>query len=121
MASSFSMPLLVKDEEPRNWSELPPELTSSIMLRLGVVEILENAQKVCRAWRRASKEPSMWRKSTCKTAIYMTKIEDRLVIPTWLKCAVMPLIVVRVVWSKSSLATSGPILSSTTSPTEKWR
>ncbi|KFK21939.1 hypothetical protein AALP_AAs56901U000700 [Arabis alpina] len=55
-------PTLVKDEEPRNWSELPPELTSSIMLRLSLEEILENAQKVCSAWRRISKDPSLWRK-----------------------------------------------------------
>ncbi|VVB07870.1 unnamed protein product [Arabis nemorensis] len=62
MASSSSMPLLVKNEEPRNWSELPPELTFSIMIRLDAVEILEDAQKVCRAWRRVSKNPSLWRK-----------------------------------------------------------
>lgn len=46
----------------RNWTELPPELTSSILIRLGAVEILENAQKVCRSWRRVCKDPSMWRK-----------------------------------------------------------
>ncbi|KAJ0236024.1 F-box domain-containing protein [Hirschfeldia incana] len=45
-----------------NWAELPPELTSSILHRLGGIEILENAQRVCRSWRRVCKDPSMWRK-----------------------------------------------------------
>ncbi|KFK32207.1 hypothetical protein AALP_AA6G211200 [Arabis alpina] len=52
----------MRDQEPRNWSDLTPELTCSILVRLGAVEILENAQKVCRSWRRISKEPSLWRK-----------------------------------------------------------
>uniref|UniRef100_A0A0D3B548 F-box domain-containing protein n=1 Tax=Brassica oleracea var. oleracea TaxID=109376 RepID=A0A0D3B548_BRAOL len=45
-----------------NWSELPSELTSSILQRLGAIEILGNAQKVCTSWRRVCKDPSMWRK-----------------------------------------------------------
>ncbi|KAL1219996.1 F-box protein SKIP19 [Cardamine amara subsp. amara] len=61
MASS-SVPLLMKDEEPRKRAELPSELISSIMLRLGAIEILENAQKVCKSWRRVSKDPLIWRK-----------------------------------------------------------
>ncbi|CAH8358371.1 unnamed protein product [Eruca vesicaria subsp. sativa] len=60
---SASVPQLMKREEPiRNWSELPPELISSILLRLNSIEILEKAQKVCRSWRRVCKDPSMWRK-----------------------------------------------------------
>ncbi|KFK33579.1 hypothetical protein AALP_AA5G032200 [Arabis alpina] len=47
---------------PSNWSELPQELMSSILVRLGAVEILENAQKVCKAWQRVCKDPWMWRK-----------------------------------------------------------
>ncbi|ESQ29536.1 hypothetical protein EUTSA_v10023830mg, partial [Eutrema salsugineum] len=43
-------------------SLLPPELTSSILHRLGAIEILENAQKVCKSWYRVCKDPSMWRK-----------------------------------------------------------
>ncbi|KAL1219995.1 F-box protein SKIP19 [Cardamine amara subsp. amara] len=61
MASS-SVPLLMKDEEPKNWADLPSELTSSILHRLGVIEILDNAQKVCTSWRCVSKDPSIWRK-----------------------------------------------------------
>ena len=45
-----------------NWSELPSELTSSILQRLGAIEILGNAQKVCTSWRRVCKDPSMWLK-----------------------------------------------------------
>ncbi|CAA0393528.1 putative F-box domain-containing protein [Arabidopsis thaliana] len=61
MDSSSSSPMKYEDK-PRNWAELLPELTASILHRLGVVEILENAQKVCRPWRRVCKDPSMWRK-----------------------------------------------------------
>ncbi|KAJ4876518.1 F-box protein SKIP19 [Raphanus sativus] len=45
-----------------NWAELPSELTSSILGRLDTVDILNNAQKVCRSWRRVCKDPAMWRK-----------------------------------------------------------
>lgn len=65
MASSSSSPsptAAMKEGEYANWAELPPELTSSILHRLGAIEIVENAQKVCRSWRRVCKDPSMWRK-----------------------------------------------------------
>ncbi|KAJ4876481.1 F-box protein SKIP19 [Raphanus sativus] len=53
----------MKHEEPiRSWAELPPDLISSILLRLNTIQILEKAQKVCRSWRRVCKDPSMWRK-----------------------------------------------------------
>ncbi|XP_076915322.1 putative F-box/LRR-repeat protein 22 [Bidens hawaiensis] len=43
----------LKCEQPtRNWSELPSDLTINILQRLGVVDRLENAQKVCTAWRK---------------------------------------------------------------------
>ncbi|ESQ38045.1 hypothetical protein EUTSA_v10028845mg [Eutrema salsugineum] len=60
--SSTSLPPAMEDGEYGNWAELPPELTSSILHRLGAIEILEKAQKVCRSWRRVCKDPSMWRK-----------------------------------------------------------
>uniref|UniRef100_A0A1J3EUQ5 F-box protein SKIP19 n=1 Tax=Noccaea caerulescens TaxID=107243 RepID=A0A1J3EUQ5_NOCCA len=60
--SSSSSPHVMKDGDHGNWAELPPDLTSSILVRLGAIEILENAQKVCRSWRRVCKDPSMWRK-----------------------------------------------------------
>ncbi|VYS61745.1 unnamed protein product [Arabidopsis thaliana] len=60
--SSTPLPSLMKDEKLRNWAELPSKLTSSILLRLGAIEILQNAQKVCKPWHRVCKDPSMWRK-----------------------------------------------------------
>ncbi|XP_074332120.1 F-box protein SKIP19-like [Apium graveolens] len=45
----------------RNWLDLPDDVTSNILNRLGVIEILENAQKVCTAWRKICKDPVMWR------------------------------------------------------------
>ncbi|EOA22662.1 hypothetical protein CARUB_v10003364mg [Capsella rubella] len=67
MSSSSSMPLSaleppLKKQGPRNWAELPSELTCDILGRLGAVEILESAQKVCTHWRRVCKDPWMWKK-----------------------------------------------------------
>uniref|UniRef100_A0A1J3IE12 Putative F-box protein n=1 Tax=Noccaea caerulescens TaxID=107243 RepID=A0A1J3IE12_NOCCA len=68
MASSFSpasnehVPPVTKDKESSNWADLPAELTFSILIRIGTVDILKNAQRVCRSWRRVSKDPLMWRK-----------------------------------------------------------
>ncbi|GMI80388.1 SKP1/ASK-Interacting protein 19 [Hibiscus trionum] len=47
--------------ETRNWLELPPEVTASIISRLGAIEILNNVQNVCSQWRNICKDPSMWR------------------------------------------------------------
>lgn len=44
----------------RDWLDLPEEVTASILSRLGAVQILTAAEKVCTAWRKISKEPSMW-------------------------------------------------------------
>ncbi|KAG2260656.1 hypothetical protein Bca4012_008659 [Brassica carinata] len=55
-------PTAMKEGEFANWAELPPELTSSILHRLGAIEVVETAQKVCRSWRRVCKDPSMWRR-----------------------------------------------------------
>ncbi|KAK1418117.1 hypothetical protein QVD17_27256 [Tagetes erecta] len=47
--------------DTRNWLELPSDLMANILQRVGVVDILENAQKVCTSWRNICKDPSMWR------------------------------------------------------------
>ncbi|XVF68326.1 hypothetical protein PTKIN_Ptkin10aG0195900 [Pterospermum kingtungense] len=44
-----------------NWVELPRDVTASILSRLGPVEIIESAQKVCTQWRDICKNPLMWR------------------------------------------------------------
>lgn len=47
--------------QPRNWLELPRDLTTVIFSILGPVEILQNLQCVCTQWRNISKDPSLWR------------------------------------------------------------
>ncbi|KAL6206554.1 hypothetical protein ACLB2K_023802 [Fragaria x ananassa] len=43
----------------RNWTELPDDITASILSRLKTVEILRTAQRVCMTWRRICKENSL--------------------------------------------------------------
>ncbi|KAL8251285.1 hypothetical protein R6Q59_034978 [Mikania micrantha] len=45
----------------RNWLELPSDLMVNILQRISVIEILDNAQKVCTAWRAICMDPAMWR------------------------------------------------------------
>ncbi|KAL6627721.1 hypothetical protein ACP70R_031447 [Stipagrostis hirtigluma subsp. patula] len=48
---------------PRDWAELPPDLISAVFHRLGPVQIMLAADKVCRSWRRAARdEPDLWRR-----------------------------------------------------------
>jgi len=44
-----------------NWLELRRDITSNILQRLGVVEILTNARNVCPYWWSICKDPLMWR------------------------------------------------------------
>ncbi|MFS8010529.1 putative F-box domain, leucine-rich repeat domain superfamily, F-box-like domain superfamily [Helianthus anomalus] len=48
-------------QQERNWLDLPSDVTANILERVGMVDILENAQKVCTAWRKICKDPAMWR------------------------------------------------------------
>ncbi|KAJ0468454.1 putative F-box domain-containing protein [Helianthus annuus] len=50
-----------RNQQERNWSDLPSDVTANILERVGMVDILENAQKVCTAWRKICKDPAMWR------------------------------------------------------------
>ncbi|KAK4488135.1 hypothetical protein RD792_003877 [Penstemon davidsonii] len=43
------------------WVELPRDVTANILHRLGAIEILESAQRVCTTWRNVCREPAMWR------------------------------------------------------------
>ncbi|KAI3680981.1 hypothetical protein L6452_35761 [Arctium lappa] len=47
--------------ETPNWLEMPHEIMAMILQRLGAVEILDSAQKVCTTWRRICKDPAMWK------------------------------------------------------------
>ncbi|GMH20809.1 hypothetical protein Nepgr_022651 [Nepenthes gracilis] len=49
-------------EESRNWLELPRDVTMTILMKLGAIEILDTTQFVCRSWHSLCKDPSMWRK-----------------------------------------------------------
>ncbi|EOA21440.1 hypothetical protein CARUB_v10001822mg [Capsella rubella] len=60
-SSSSPLPPAIKNGEYRNWAELPAEIISSILHRLGAIEILRTAQRVCRSWRRVCIDQSMWR------------------------------------------------------------
>ncbi|KAL7142478.1 hypothetical protein ABFS83_08G125300 [Erythranthe nasuta] len=47
---------------PPPWEKLPPEITAVILQKLGAMETLTTARKVCPTWRRVSEEyPSIWR------------------------------------------------------------
>ncbi|XP_057948821.1 F-box protein SKIP19-like [Malania oleifera] len=54
-------PVLNSSEPYRNWLELPRDVTATILLKLGAIEILLNAQNVCSFWRNICKDTSMWR------------------------------------------------------------
>lgn len=43
------------------WLELPPEITTTILQKLGTTDLLKNADKVCTNWHRLCLEPNMWR------------------------------------------------------------
>ncbi|GJV91025.1 putative F-box/LRR-repeat protein 23 [Tanacetum coccineum] len=45
----------------RNCLELPSDIMANILYRVGVYDILENAQKVCTTWRKICKDPALWR------------------------------------------------------------
>ncbi|KAF1867315.1 hypothetical protein Lal_00049744 [Lupinus albus] len=58
-SSSTQSPI---SEEPvtRNWLDLPRDVTSTILLKVGSIDILNNAQRVCLQWRSMSYDPTMW-------------------------------------------------------------
>ena len=45
----------------QNWAELPPELTTSILTRVGSVDLLLSARKVCKTWRKICSGPDVWK------------------------------------------------------------
>nr|GEX14809.1 hypothetical protein [Tanacetum cinerariifolium] len=58
-------------EKPKkDWLKLPSDVTRNILYRVGVIDILENAQKVCTAWRKICQDLSIWR------VIYVTNFWD---------------------------------------------
>ncbi|KAL5730882.1 hypothetical protein ACHQM5_003667 [Ranunculus cassubicifolius] len=45
-----------------NWLDLPPDVMLHIFLKLGVIEILLNAQSLCSSWRKLAREPQLYRR-----------------------------------------------------------
>ncbi|KAI3903580.1 hypothetical protein MKW98_032234 [Papaver atlanticum] len=48
-------------EEVRDWLKLPPDILTHIFLKLRAIDILLRVQPVCSTWRKASKEPLLFR------------------------------------------------------------
>ncbi|KAK9070750.1 hypothetical protein SSX86_011152 [Deinandra increscens subsp. villosa] len=65
------MSLKIVRQPTRNWLDLPSELTANILYRIGVLNILLSAQKVCTAWRKICKDPAMW------TIVCIDAVSDR--------------------------------------------
>ncbi|MCD7460167.1 hypothetical protein HAX54_042976 [Datura stramonium] len=42
------------------WDELPAEITTDILQRLGTIDIVESAQRVCSSWWKVCHDPAMW-------------------------------------------------------------
>ena len=61
-SSSEKQPKRARNEKetPLDWLELPRDMTASILQRLGAIEILETAQKMCMSWRNLCKNPTVW-------------------------------------------------------------
>ena len=60
-SSSNPPPSDSKERKTRNWLDLPRDVTSMILMRLGAFRILNSAQQVCTLWRSICKDPHMWR------------------------------------------------------------
>ncbi|KAL5706868.1 hypothetical protein ACHQM5_024979 [Ranunculus cassubicifolius] len=48
-------------QEKRNWLDLPRDVLILIFMKLGVFDLLINAQRVCSLWRQVSREPILFR------------------------------------------------------------
>ncbi|XP_019170313.1 PREDICTED: putative F-box/LRR-repeat protein 23 [Ipomoea nil] len=46
---------------PPPWVELPRDITANILHRLGTIDVLQTALKVCSTWRSVCLDPAMWR------------------------------------------------------------
>lgn len=48
-------------KKKRNWLDLPRDVMIHIFIKLGVVDLLHTAQKVCSLWRNLAKDPQIFR------------------------------------------------------------
>ncbi|GMN54580.1 hypothetical protein TIFTF001_023700 [Ficus carica] len=51
----------LSEKQGPNWLSLPRDVTLLIFTRLGAVEILKSAQRVCSSWLEICKDPLLWR------------------------------------------------------------
>ncbi|KAL5717565.1 hypothetical protein ACHQM5_010548 [Ranunculus cassubicifolius] len=51
----------IKKGQTRNWLDLPRDVMLHIFLKLGVIDLLFNAQSVCSTWRKLAREPQLFR------------------------------------------------------------
>ncbi|KAJ4703052.1 F-box protein [Melia azedarach] len=49
------------DEQSRTWAELPADITSTILSKVGAIDVLTSAQRVCSSWLGICRDPAMWR------------------------------------------------------------
>ncbi|KAI3508585.1 hypothetical protein L1887_23593 [Cichorium endivia] len=64
------------EQQIRNWLDLPYDVMANILYRVGVIDILENAQKVCTTWHKICKDPAMWRVIHMKILYPNTQIRE---------------------------------------------
>lgn len=58
-------------QNPQSWIDLSEDVTASILLRLGTIEILVTDLNVCTTWRRICKDPRMWHTiDICDVSVY---------------------------------------------------
>ncbi|MCD7470568.1 hypothetical protein HAX54_010537 [Datura stramonium] len=56
------------------WVELPLEITANILQRLGTIDILESAQRVCTTWLKVCHDPAMWRVVDLKCVVFSSEV-----------------------------------------------
>ncbi|KAK1409571.1 hypothetical protein QVD17_36098 [Tagetes erecta] len=59
--SKQTVATVMKQEEIRNWLDLPYDVTANILNRISMADILRKTQKVCTAWYKICKDLAMWR------------------------------------------------------------
>lgn len=68
--------------------ELPYDVIANILYRVGVYDILENAQKVCTTWHKICKDPAMWRVINMENNFKDVNINERSLMQEMCKHAV---------------------------------
>ncbi|KAK1381993.1 putative F-box/LRR-repeat protein 23 [Heracleum sosnowskyi] len=58
-----------------NWQELPEELTTSFLERVGSIYLIASGRKVCHSWRQICSRPEMWRVVDLRISGYRSKWE----------------------------------------------